>query len=226
MRAQSLRTMVRLANAMVESIGDKKTWLKAMRHLKRCDNVMDGIIDGRGYIKIQIHDNYYGALIRSIIAQQISGSAAVSITNRLRAVFGGGFPTPEEFLSTNKRKISAAGVSPQKFSYIKDLSRRIVDGKVELRKFNSLPNERIIDELDKVKGIGRWTAEMFMMFSLGRTDILPMDDYGIRKAIKRKYGLKELPDKKKLALFEKRWRPYNSIASIYLWEDEGVKEPR
>ena len=117
-------------------------------------------------------------------------------------------------------------MSPQKFSYIKDLSERIVDGWVELRKFNKLPNDRIIEELDEVRGIGRWTAEMFMMFSLGRTDILPMDDYGIRKAIKRKYRLRELPDKKKLAIFERRWSPYNSIASIYLWEDEGIKEPK
>ena len=211
---------------MVESLGDKKTWLRAMRYLTKRDPIMRDIINVQGYIKIPIHDNHYGALIRSIIAQQISGSAAISITTRLRAVFGGRFPAPDEFLATDKRKIFRAGVSPQKFSYIKDLSERIVDGRVELRKFNKLPNDRIIEELDEVRGIGRWTAEMFMMFSLGRTDILPMDDYGIRKAIKRKYRLRELPDKKKLAIFERRWSPYNSIASIYLWEDEGIKEPK
>ncbi len=197
----------------------------AMRYLSKRDGIMSKAIKWKGYIKISLHRNHFEALVRSIIAQQISGFAAASITRKLHGLYGGRCPTPEEFLGTNVQKISSAGISPQKLSYIKDLSERIVDGRVELRKFGRLSNEAVITELDGVKGIGRWTAEMFLMFSLGRIDILPKDDYGIRKSIKRLYHLDGLPDRDKLAVFERKWSPYNSVASIYLWEDEGIKEP-
>ncbi len=211
---------------MSDSLNSRKTWSAAMRYLSTKDRTMSKLVKKKGYVKISLHKNYYEALLRSIIYQQISGAAAASIVKRLHGVYGGNPPTPEEFLATRKSVIRAAGISPQKFSYIYDLSKKIVNGEVELKKFYKLPNETIINELDSIRGIGRWTAEMFLMFSLGRVDVLPFDDYGIRKSIKRVYHLRELPDKARMKTFAARWAPYNSIASIYLWEDEGVKEPK
>ena len=210
--------------ARFDSLADRKTWAKGMRLLKKNDRVLRRLIEKTGPIKQDLHKNYFGTLTRSIISQQISDAAANSILRRLKHIYGGKMPTPTEYLRTDKRRLRAAGLSPQKTAYIKDLSEKIESGAVELRRFYELPDEDVIRELDKVKGIGRWTAEMFLMFSLGRTDVLPVDDLGFRKAVQRVYHLKELPGKEKIEALADKWRPYRSIATIYLWNSSG-EEP-
>lgn len=210
--------------ARFDSLADRKTWAKGMCLLKKNDRVLRRLIEKTGPIKQSLHKNYFGTLVRSIISQQISGAAANSILRRLKHVYGGKMPTPGEYLKTNRRKLRAAGLSPQKMAYIRDLSERVENGTVELRKFYELADEDVIRELDEVKGIGRWTAEMFLMFSLGRTDVLPVDDLGFRKAVKRIYRLRELPGKDKIYSLAEGWTPYRSIATIYLW-NSSEEEP-
>ncbi|MCL5009832.1 MAG: DNA-3-methyladenine glycosylase 2 family protein [Candidatus Parvarchaeota archaeon] len=207
---------------MFDSISKKEVWLEAMRSLKKRDKTIGRVIDRIGYIRINRHSDYFGTLVRSIISQQISGAAAESIRKRLEEICGGRMPTPREYLHTSNKQLSSAGLSPQKISYIKDLSERILDGRVELKKFNRLPNETVINELDGVKGIGRWTAEMFLIFSLGRTDVLARDDLGIRNGIKRLYKLKKYPTKERFDKLERLWHPYSTVACIYLWEYGSV----
>lgn len=207
--------------ARFDSIHDRKVWVRGAAYLSRRDRRLAPIIKKVGYPKLEITRDYYGSLIVSIVSQQISWAAASSILKRLKKLYNGRLPSPGQYLRTNKRRIMSAGISPQKFSYIKDLCERIEDGRLELRKFQNMPDNLIIEELDEVKGIGRWTAEMFLMFSLGRADVFPMDDLGLRKAVQRIYGLRSVPDKKKLAQISSKWGPYGTLASIYLWRSNG-----
>ncbi|MDE1828422.1 MAG: DNA-3-methyladenine glycosylase 2 family protein [Candidatus Micrarchaeota archaeon] len=200
-----------------ESLLDKGVWRRGTAHLARRDKVLGRIIRRVGYPNFEVHENHYSSLIVSIVSQQISWAAANSILRRFRQMYKGRMPTPKEYLKTKNEKLRGAGISPQKCLYLKDLCERIENGALELKKFHRMPNEMIIEELDEVKGIGRWTAEMFLIFSLGRTDVFPMDDLGIRKAVKEVYGLRDLPDKKKLEGISRVWRPYGSIAALYLW---------
>lgn len=200
-----------------ESIADRKVWMRAGRHIRRKDKRLARIADRVGYLKIPLHEDYYEALIRSIISQQISWSAANAILKKFEALYGGKLPTPAQFLRTRERKVRSAGISPQKYSYIKDLAQKIEDGRVELAKFEKMADDDIVDELDDVRGIGRWTAEMFLIFSLGRTDVWPVDDLGIRHAVMSVYSLKKEPDRIEMVQMGEKWRPYRSIAALYLW---------
>lgn len=188
-----------------------------MAHLSRKDRVIARLIKKLGVINVNWGGDSYESLMSAIIYQQISGAAGDSIERRFKALYNNRMPSPKRFLATPWKKVRAAGISPQKYSYIVDLCTRIRDGRLELSKFDVMDDEDIIEELDEVKGIGRWTAEMFLMFSLGRTDIVPRDDLGIKKAIKRAYGLREYPTKRKFSELAERWRPYGTIASLYLW---------
>ena len=201
-----------------ESFTDRKTWMRGVRHLKRNDRRLSGLIAKQEYKKRELTHDYCGALVSAIIYQQLAGSAASAIERRFMALYGGRLPKPEEFLATGGSRVRSAGISPQKYSYIKDLCERITDGRLGLDGFSSMDDESIIRELDQVRGIGRWTAEMFLMFSLGRTDVLPADDYGFRKAVMRVYGLRKLPDREKLGSISRKWAPYRSIATLCLWQ--------
>lgn len=207
-----------------DHFNDKKVWRKAVAHLKKNDRTLAKTIDDIKIPNFKLHDDYYESIINSIISQQISWAAANAILKKFEALYGGKLPRPREFLATNQRKIRNAGVSPQKYSYIKDLCEKIEDGRVELKKFNSMADEDIIRELDDVKGIGRWTAEMFLMFSLGRTDVWPVDDLGIRKAVQRVYKMKKLPEPKSMLKMGEKWRPYRTVASLYLWHSNDNKK--
>jgi DNA-3-methyladenine glycosylase II len=196
-----------------ETFTDQKVWRKAALHLSRNDKRMAKLVKKTKYIKRELEDDYYGSIIRSMIFQQISGAAGNSIIKKFKGLYGDRFPSPSEFLKTKEKIVRSAGISPQKYSYIKDLCQRIENGQLELRKFKNMEDEIIIKELDDVKGIGRWTAEMFLMMSLGRTDVLPVDDLGFRNAIKRIYNLKEAPDKNKIKSIATKWHPYSSIGN-------------
>jgi len=160
----------------------------------------------------------YGTLVRTIVGQQLSTKAARTIYDRACALFGDRPPTPEEILAADETALRAAGLSRPKISYLRDLARRVIDGKLDLGAFHDLPDEEVIRQITGVKGLGRWSADMFLMFHLARRDVLPVGDLGIRRAVERAYGLPELPDADALYAIAAPWRPERTLACLYLWE--------
>lgn len=206
------------------SITDRKTWNAGVLHLKKSDRTLAGLITRIKMSRVELTEDYYESLAQAMIYQQISNRAGDAILKRFKALYNGRFPSPRKFLATPEKSVRGAGISPQKYSYLVDLCKRIEDGRLKLRKFSGMHNEDIIMELDEVRGIGRWTAEMFLMFSLGRADVFPMDDLGLKKAVQKAYGLRSLPGRDKLLEISERWKPYGTIASLYLWRSQDGKE--
>jgi DNA-3-methyladenine glycosylase II len=162
--------------------------------------------------------DHYGALLRAIVGQQLSTKAARAIYGRLVAWFGGRTPTPEEVLAADPDEMrAAAGLSRAKVTFLRSLAERIVDGELELDRLDALDDEEVITELVAVKGIGAWSAHMFLMFQLDRPDVLAVGDLGIRRAVQRAYGLEALPSSEELEALAERWRPYRTIACRILW---------
>lgn len=162
--------------------------------------------------------DHYGTLVRSIVGQQLSTRAAASIYARLLERFGGQAPTPEEVLSDDPDELrAAAGLSHAKVRYLRSLAEHVLDGSLELDRLPDLPDDEVIAELTAVKGIGVWSAHMFLMFHLHRPDVLPVGDLGIRRAVKLRYGLDELPTPAELTQIAEPWRPHRTLACIYLW---------
>lgn len=159
----------------------------------------------------------YGALVRTIVGQQISTTAARTIYARLSALFGDRAPEPGEILAADEEALRAAGLSRPKISYLRDLARRVVEGQLDLDSLHTLPDEDVMDRITSVKGLGRWSADMFLIFHLGRPDVLPVGDLGIRRAVERAYGLDGLPDAKTLDDIAAPWRPQRTLACLYLW---------
>jgi DNA-3-methyladenine glycosylase II len=163
-------------------------------------------------------DDHYGALLRSIVGQQLSVKAARSIYGRVLERFGGRTPTPQEILADDPEELrSSCGFSRAKVSYLRSLAEHVLSGELELDRLDSLPDEEVIAELTAVKGIGVWSAHMFLMFTLLRPDVLPVGDLGIRRAAERLYGLPDLPDANELERIAEPWRPHRTLACRYLW---------
>jgi DNA-3-methyladenine glycosylase II len=205
------------------SIESKLVWSKGIKHLKKNDKVIAKLIKDIKIDQRKLNDDYLEAIVRSIIYQQISGKAGSAIIGKFKMLYKGKIPLPKQFLDTPENKVRKAGISPQKYSYLKDLCERIESGALELKKFKHMESEKIIQELDEVRGIGRWTAEMFLISSLGRTDVIPADDLGIKKGIQKAYKLRKLPEKEKIMKLSKNWQPYGTIASIYIWRSLDTK---
>jgi DNA-3-methyladenine glycosylase II len=163
-------------------------------------------------------DDPYGVLVRSITGQQLSTKAAATIYGRLTELYGGRTPTPQEILATDPQQLRAVGLSNAKAAYLRDLAEHIVDGELPVDELTELPDAEVAKLLMAVKGLGRWTVDMFLMFHLGRQDILPVGDLGIRKAVQTHYGLKELPKAAEIEQIAEAWRPHRTLASLYLWE--------
>lgn len=178
---------------------------------------MKRMIDAVGPFTLRLYRDRFGLLVRSIISQQISTSAARSIRGRLQELAGPNGLTATNLVRFTGDQLRSAGLSPQKTAYVTDLSRRVNDGTVNLRQIGRLADERVIEQLTRVKGIGRWTAQMFLIFSLGRPDVFPHDDLGVRTAIRDQYGLDDLPNKETSLSIAEPWRPYASVASWYCW---------
>ena len=159
----------------------------------------------------------YGALVRSIVGQQLSTKAARSIHERLIALFDGRTPTPAELLAADPEEVRSVGLSRSKVSYLRSLAVHVESGELELARLSELSDEDVSAELTAVKGLGQWSADMFLIFHLGRPDVLPVGDLGIRRAVERAYELPELPDAAKLTEIAEPWRPHRSLASLYLW---------
>jgi DNA-3-methyladenine glycosylase II len=191
---------------------------KARRHLRSADPVMKTIIDAVGPFTLGLDRNRFRMLICSIISQQISGSAAASIFARLRKLAGPRGVNPANLARFTIEELRSVGLSPQKASYVTDLVRKVNDETVSLRRIGRLADEQVIEQLVQVKGIGRWTAQMFLIFSLGRLDVFPHDDLGVRSAIRDNYGLNDLPDKETAIEIAEPWRPYATVASWYCWQ--------
>lgn len=163
-------------------------------------------------------NDHYGALLRAITGQQLSVKAAAKIYLRVLDFFGGKVPTPQQILDADPIALKeAGGLSHAKTSYLRSLAEHVVSGELELKKLDKLPDDEVIAELVAVKGLGVWTAHMFLMFHLGRDDVLPTGDLGIRKAIQEQYGLKEMPNHDEMVVLAEKWRPYRTIACMYLW---------
>ena len=160
---------------------------------------------------------HFAELARMILYQQLAGKAAAAIHARFAALFDDGVPTPEAVLALPVAKLRSAGLSAAKAASIRDLAEKVMDGSVKLDRIGRLPDEEIVRELTLVRGIGRWTAEMFLMFQLGRLDVWPVDDYGVRKGYARLFGHDELPTAKALVELGEPFRPYRSVAAWYCW---------
>ena len=189
----------------------------AIKHLKK-DRKLAKVIDQVGIYNLPITENPYESLVEAIITQQLSGKAADSISARFRDIYGK-FPKPADVLKTSDGKLRKAGLSYMKVSYIKDLSNKVESKELRLSHMKNLTDEEVIEQLTIVKGIGRWTAEMFLIFSLGRQDVLPVGDLGLKKGIQRLYSLSELPEKEEMEKIAQKWRPYRSVATWYLWRN-------
>ena len=192
---------------------------QAIAHLKSVDPVLGSIIDSVGACRLEPRrtGTHYDALVRSIVFQQLSGKAAGTIHRRFCEIYPGKRPRAEHVLTTRDDALRAAGLSRQKIGYLRDLSARVADRSLPLAHLGRLSDDAIIDHLVQVKGIGRWTVQMFLMFRLGRPDVLPELDLGVQTAIQRAYGMKQRPTPKDVLRIGEKWRPYASIASWYLW---------
>jgi len=202
----------------------------SIRHLRRIDPVLATVIDRVGPCRLEPRSEgtHFDALVRSIVYQQLSGKAASTILGRLRGLYGDRSPAPAEILATSDEALRTAGLSRQKLSYLKDLAAKVESGVVPLAAdtIDHLPDDEIIARLVQVKGIGRWTVHMFLIFRLGRPDVLPELDLGIQNAIRRAYRLRKQPGPKDVKRIGKNWTPHASVASWYLWRSlEGVAPP-
>src|SRR5215218_6021964 len=188
-------------------------------YLSQKDLKLASIIRSIGDYSIKMHSDPFESLIQSIVYQQLSGKAANAIYNRFLNYYGCTVPTPQQIISTPSETLrTKIGLSFKKIEYIKDLSSRISDGRLNLSLLSGMTDDEIVSELIQVKGIGRWTAEMFLIFCLGREDVMPIGDLGIRKAIQILYNLPQIPTPSSMLAISLPWKPYRSIATWYLWK--------
>jgi DNA-3-methyladenine glycosylase II len=200
---------------------------KARRALAAADPTMAALIDRVGKIDLATRlqrrkeerpADAYGALLRAIVGQQLSTKAARTIYLRVLDLFGGSTPSPAQLLEASEDDLRRCGLSGRKTEYVRDLARHILGGELELDRLGELEDEQVIEEIVAVRGLGRWTAEMFLLFHFQRPDVLSGGDLGIRKAIQIEYGLEEMPTPTRVLEIGEPWRPHRSLASLYLWE--------
>ncbi len=198
-----------------------ETFAKARRLLSRRDAALKTVIRTVGPCTLQPDDNHFVVLVRSILSQQISTKAAASIWERVAKQMGG-IVTPRKMLQCDADTLRSLGVSQSKQRSMHDLAEKCASGEVPLKKLKDLGDEEVIDLLVPVRGIGRWTAEMFLMFSLGRLDVLPVGDYGLRAGAQKLYQLADLPGRKELEALALPWQPYRSLGTWYVWRSLSV----
>lgn len=190
---------------------------KALRHLSKNDKVMAKIISRVKLKPLSPSKNHFQTLVVSIINQQLSGKAADTITKRFIALFGKSFPMPEKILKIPDARLRAVGLSFSKIFYIKNISRALINRQIDFKRLNKTTDDEIINSLIKIKGIGRWTAEMFLIFSLARPDVFSKGDLGLRNAVKKLYKIDVLNDYKKMERLLSLWKPHRTTASRHLW---------
>ncbi len=199
---------------------------RAIAHLTDADPVLGGVIHRVGPFRLtpRTEGSHFDAVCRSIIYQQLSGKAAATIHGRVLALYGERSPLPQELARTADEQLRGVGLSRQKLAYLKDLASRVASNELPIETLHELADEAVIDALVRVKGIGRWTAQMFLMFRLGRPDVLPELDLGIQKAIQRAYRLRKRPLPERVLRIGAAWAPYRTVASWYLWRSLELAE--
>jgi len=199
----------------------------ASKQLAASDPTMAALIDRLGKIDIATRlkrrseerpADAYGALLRAIVGQQLSTKAARTIYGRILDLFDGTTPSPEQLIEADESDLRGAGLSGRKVEYVRDLASHVIEGELELERLDQLPDEEVIEEIVAVRGLGVWTAEMFLIFHLERPDVLSGGDLGIRKAVQIEYGLEEMPTPARVLEIGEPWSPHRSLASLYLWE--------
>jgi DNA-3-methyladenine glycosylase II len=208
-------------------------WSADDRFLMGADKVLRRLMEERGPIDPEIdrrgsRPDPWEALARAIVGQQLSTLAARSIWEKLVGQFGGKLPAPAELLRKRKQTLRKAGLSNAKVEFIRDLAARVKEGRLDLKRLAKLSDEDVTANLIEVKGIGRWTAEMFLIFHLGRPDVVSLGDLGIRRAVQIAYGMKELPGPEELDKLAEEWRPHRTLACLYLWrslDNTPVEQP-
>jgi 3-methyladenine DNA glycosylase/8-oxoguanine DNA glycosylase len=194
---------------------------KARRTLMRRDAVLKEIIRRVGPCTLQPVGNEFHILVRSIVSQLISTKAAITISGRVETAVGPLGLTPEGIAAQSEETLRGCGLSRNKALAMHDLARRTLNGALPLAAFGDLTDDEVIAKLVEVRGIGRWTAEMYLIFALGRLDVLPVDDFGFRAGVKESFGMAEMPGRKELQELGENWRPYRSIATWYFWRSRG-----
>jgi len=226
----SEKVLVRIRSLVTESQGVELTPMtdhdiqQALRHLRRADPVMRHVIRRAGPFTLKPHRNRFRALVFSIVSQQISSKAAASIRVRLVEYLKPEPVSPQSIARLTPEELRSVGLSPQKTAYLLDLANRVARRELRLDGMARMTDEKVIEALIQVKGIGVWTAQMFLIFSLGRLDVFPHEDLGVRSAIRNLYGLDELPDKEVSHRIATPWRPYASVASWYCWRSLEFKD--
>jgi DNA-3-methyladenine glycosylase II len=197
---------------------------RAIVHLKKADAVLATIIERAGAYKIHYREPGFDTLVRSIVSQQLNGRAADTIFGRLQAAAKVDPLTPESILKLRPARMRSLGLSGQKMKYIRELARMTRDGEVNFEQCAALEDGAVVEHLTRVKGVGVWTVHMFLMFALRRHDVLPTGDLGIRMAMKKAYGLEDLPKPAEMEKIAAAWRPYSSVACWYMWRSLEVKK--
>ncbi len=200
----------------------------AVAHLRKADQTLAHVIDTIGPFTLEPRDGIFRSLARAIFFQQLAGPAARAIRHRALEAMGVGDEkamTPQHVLSTEDKALRAAGLSRQKTTYLRNLADKFASGELSEDEFASLDDEGVIARATLVKGIGRWTAEMLLIFSLGRSDVLPVDDLGVRRGFQQTYGLDDLPKPEEMQRIAEPWRPYRSAGTWYMWRCLGVALP-
>jgi len=209
--------------ASAGSLGNPHEFRKGFYHVKSKDKKLAPIMEKRGVIEFRVEGEIFESLVESILSQQLAGPAASAIIKKVRAIYPDGILEAGAVQSTQARKLREAGVSPQKLGYIKDLARRVCTGEIDLEALRQLSDEEIVAILDKVKGVGPWTVQMLLIFTLGRPNVLPVDDFGIRKGIQQIYALHDLPKRAEIEKLAESWHPYCSVASLYIWQHKDAQ---
>jgi DNA-3-methyladenine glycosylase II len=197
----------------------------SLRHLRQADPVLAAIIDRVGPYAIEYREPIFQTLVRSIVYQQLNGKAALTIFNRLAEAAKADPLTPESILRLRPARMRSLGLSKQKLTYIRELARFTKSGEIDFDLYPTLEDKHVIEHLTRVKGVGVWTAHMFLMFALRRPDVLPTGDFGVRAAMKKAYNLPEMPTPAEMERIAQSWRPYSSVATWYLWrslENQGA----
>jgi len=204
---------------------NRLTLKRAITHLKAADPVMAAIIERVGPYRLRHATPDFHNLARSIAYQQLHGKAAATIFGRLCTATGCESLTPEKVLALSIEQMRACGLSKQKLAYIRDLAEKTLSGDVNFARLPAMEDEDVIEHLTRVKGIGRWSAQMFLMFALRRPDVMPVVDLGINTAIKKAYRKRQLPKPKQILKLSEKWKPYRSVACWYLWRSVEIVTP-
>ena len=198
---------------------------RARRSLRRRDPVLGAVIRRVGACELQRRGDPYRYLVRSVLFQQITGAAGTAIEKRLHAAYGGRVPPPAQLRVAETETLRGAGLSRQKIESLRAIATAFDERTLDARRLTRLTDDAVVEAVTVVRGVGEWTAHMLLMFSLGRPDVLPVGDYGVRKAARDLYGLADLPKRKELEALGEPWRPYRSVAAWYLWRSMDVPAP-